>query len=59
MKMHFLKHFQKKAGAALDCFNDEPIIKPNRFCELENVILANIAWTQELFRDKEVQSTYD
>ena len=41
------------AGAALDCFNDEPIIKPNRFCELENVILAphSIAWTQELFRD--------
>lgn len=41
------------AGAALDCFNDEPVIKPNRFCELENVILAphSIAWTQELFRD--------
>ena len=41
------------AGAALDCFNDEPVIKPNRFCELDNVILAphSIAWTQELFRD--------
>ena len=41
------------AGAALDCFNDEPVIKPNRFCELDNVILAphSIAWTQELFRE--------
>ena len=41
------------AGAALDCFNDEPIIKPNRFGELDNVLLAphSIAWTQELFRD--------
>ncbi len=45
---------QKKiAGAALDCFNDEPVIKPNRFSKLDNVILAphSIAWTQELFRD--------
>ena len=41
------------AGAALDCFNDEPIIKPHRFGELDNVLLAphSIAWTQELFRD--------
>jgi phosphoglycerate dehydrogenase-like enzyme len=41
------------AGAALDCFNDETVIKPNRFGELDNVILAphSIAWTQELFRD--------
>jgi phosphoglycerate dehydrogenase-like enzyme len=41
------------AGAALDCFNEEPIIKPHRFGELDNVILAphSIAWTQELFRD--------
>jgi len=41
------------AGAALDCFNDEPVIKPNLFSELDNVILAphSIAWTQELFRD--------
>ena len=41
------------AGAALDCFNNEPIIKPHRFGELENVMLAphSIAWTQELFRD--------
>ena len=28
------------AGAALDCFNDEPIIKPHRFGELDNVLLA-------------------
>ena len=41
------------AGAALDCFNDDPIIKPHRFGELDNVLLAphSIAWTQELFRD--------
>ena len=41
------------AGAALDCFNDEPIIKPHRFGKLDNVLLAphSIAWTQELFRD--------
>ncbi|HIF32742.1 MAG TPA: dehydrogenase [Planctomycetaceae bacterium] len=43
----------KIAGAALDCFVDEPIIKPHRFAQLKNVILAshNIAWTRELFRD--------
>lgn len=41
------------AGAALDCFVDEPVTEPNRFAALENVILAshNIAWTRELFRD--------
>jgi phosphoglycerate dehydrogenase-like enzyme len=41
------------AGAALDCFADEPVTKPHRFGELENVILAPhcIAWTDELFRD--------
>ncbi len=41
------------AGAALDCFADEPLTKPHRFGELENVILAPhcIAWTDELFRD--------
>ena len=44
---------EKIAGAALDCFVDEPITEPNRFAHLENVILAshNIAWTRELFRD--------
>jgi len=41
------------AGAALDCFADEPVTEPHRFGELENVILAphSIAWTAELFRD--------
>jgi phosphoglycerate dehydrogenase-like enzyme len=43
----------KLAGAALDCFAEEPVTKPHRFGELENVILAphSIAWTEELFRD--------
>ncbi|MEQ1825805.1 MAG: NAD(P)-dependent oxidoreductase [Pirellula sp.] len=41
------------AGAALDCFSNEPIIAPPRWSTLENVILAphSIAWTNELFRD--------
>jgi len=41
------------AGAALDCFEAEPVKTPNRFAGLENVILAPhaIAWTDELFRD--------
>ena len=41
------------AGAALDCFDNEPVTEPHRFGELDNVILAphSIAWTGELFRD--------
>ncbi len=41
------------AGAALDCFAEEPVTSPNRFAELDNVLLAphSIAWTDELFRD--------
>lgn len=41
------------AGAALDCFAQEPVTSPHRFGELENVLLAphSIAWTDELFRD--------
>ena len=41
------------AGAGLDCFADEPITRPHRFGELDNVLLAPhcIAWTGELFRD--------
>jgi phosphoglycerate dehydrogenase-like enzyme len=41
------------AGAALDCFAEEPVVKPHRFGTLENVLLAphSIAWTEELFRD--------
>jgi len=41
------------AGAALDCFEIEPVTSPHRFGDLNNVLLAPhcIAWTQELFRD--------
>jgi phosphoglycerate dehydrogenase-like enzyme len=41
------------AGAAIDCFAEEPVIRPHRFGELDNVLLAphSIAWTDELFRD--------
>jgi phosphoglycerate dehydrogenase-like enzyme len=41
------------AGAALDCFAEEPVTKPSRFGEFDNVLLAphSIAWTDELFRD--------
>lgn len=41
------------AGAALDCFAQEPVIAPHRFGQLDNVLLAPhcIAWTDELFRD--------
>ena len=41
------------AGAAIDCFENEPISEPHRFGELDNVLLAphSIAWTGELFRD--------
>jgi phosphoglycerate dehydrogenase-like enzyme len=41
------------AGAALDCFAEEPVVRPHRFGELDNVLLAphSIAWTVELFRD--------
>lgn len=44
---------QHIAGAALDCFEDEPVTTPHRFGEFDNVILAphSIAWTDELFRD--------
>jgi len=41
------------AGAALDCFAEEPVTAPHRFGTLDNVLLAphSIAWTEELFRD--------
>src|SRR5206468_989374 len=47
-----LKH-RRIAGAALDCFAQEPVTTPHRFGELDNVLLAphSIAWTNELFRD--------
>jgi phosphoglycerate dehydrogenase-like enzyme len=41
------------AGAALDVFAEEPVVRPHRFGQLDNVLLAPhcIAWTDELFRD--------
>ena len=44
---------QRIAGAALDCFDNEPVTMPHRLGELDNVLLAphSIAWTAELFRD--------
>ena len=41
------------AGAALDCFAVEPVVKPQRFGGFDNVLLAphSVAWTDELFRD--------
>lgn len=41
------------AGAALDCFQDEPLKTPPPFADFDNVLLAphSIAWTDELFRD--------
>jgi phosphoglycerate dehydrogenase-like enzyme len=44
---------QRIAGAALDCFAQEPVTSPSRFAGLDNVLLAphSIAWTDELFRD--------
>jgi phosphoglycerate dehydrogenase-like enzyme len=49
---HVLKN-RRIAGAALDCFAQEPVITPSRFADLDNVLLAphSIAWTDELFRD--------
>lgn len=41
------------AGAAIDCFEEEPVRTPHRFGTLDNVLLAphSIGWTDELFRD--------
>ena len=41
------------AGAALDCFAEEPVVEPPPLAALDNVLLAPhaIAWTDELFRD--------
>ena len=46
-------HEKRIAGAALDCFDDEPLTEPLAFAEFDNVLLAPhcIAWTDELFRD--------
>ena len=44
---------QRIAGAALDCFLDEPLKSPPALAALDNVLLAPhcIAWTDELFRE--------
>jgi phosphoglycerate dehydrogenase-like enzyme/2-keto-3-deoxy-L-rhamnonate aldolase RhmA len=44
---------RKLAGAAIDCFEHEPLTAPPPFAELDNVLCAPhcIAWTDELFRD--------
>jgi phosphoglycerate dehydrogenase-like enzyme len=41
------------AGAAIDCFAEEPATRPHPLAALDNVLLAphSIAWTDELFRD--------
>jgi phosphoglycerate dehydrogenase-like enzyme len=41
------------AGAAVDCFAEEPVTRPHPLSEFDNVLLAphSIAWTDELFRD--------
>lgn len=41
------------AGAAIDCFAEEPVSAPHPLGQLDNVLLAPhcIAWTDELFRD--------
>jgi phosphoglycerate dehydrogenase-like enzyme len=41
------------AGAALDCFAQEPVTASSRYADLDNVLLAphSIAWTDELFLD--------
>ncbi|MBN9120637.1 MAG: hypothetical protein J0I06_16040 [Planctomycetes bacterium] len=41
------------AGAAVDCFENEPLAAPPALASLDNVLLAPhcIAWTDELFRD--------
>lgn len=47
-----LKH-RRIAGAAIDCFDTEPVVASHPFAEFDNVLLAphSIAWTDELFRD--------
>lgn len=44
---------QEIAGAAIDCFLNEPLASPPPYAELDNVLLAPhcIAWTDELYRD--------
>lgn len=41
------------AGAALDCFEFEPVVDTDQFAGIDNLLLAphSIGWTNELFRD--------
>lgn len=41
------------AGAAIDCFAQEPLLAPHPLREFDNVLLAphSICWTNEFFRD--------
>jgi len=49
--LHEALREKRIAGAALDCFEEEPYTTPSRFSEFDNVLLAphSIAWTSELF----------
>lgn len=51
--LYYALKTKRIAGAALDCFENEPLTAPSRFAEFDNVLLAPhcIAWTDELFRD--------
>ena len=51
--LHAALRDDRIAGAAIDCFDREPLAAPPVFAELDNVLLAPhcIAWTDELFRD--------
>lgn len=44
---------ERIAGAAIDCFEQEPLAAPPAFTLMDNVLSAPhcIAWTEELFRD--------
>jgi phosphoglycerate dehydrogenase-like enzyme len=51
--LHEALRERRIAGAAIDCFAEEPVLRPHPLGALDNVLLAphSIAWTQELFRD--------
>jgi phosphoglycerate dehydrogenase-like enzyme/2-keto-3-deoxy-L-rhamnonate aldolase RhmA len=51
--LHAALRDKRIAGAALDCFTNEPLAAPPLLAELDTVLLAPhcIAWTDELFRD--------
>jgi phosphoglycerate dehydrogenase-like enzyme len=51
--LHEALRERRIAGAAIDCFAEEPVVRPHPLGTLDNVLLAphSIAWTHELFRD--------